>query len=72
VLLVRFLISALYILFACLYCMLPHLSFFLHFFTCFLPYLSFPLRIDLFCAEWDVKPERNQSVTVSLSVCVFP
>jgi len=33
----------LYILFACLHCMLSNLSFFLHFF----PYLSLPLRIDL-------------------------
>ena len=30
--LIQFLISVLYILFACLYCMLPHLSFFSHFF----------------------------------------
>jgi len=44
---IRFLILALYLLFACLYRMLPHLSFFLHFFLTFLlPYLSFPLRID--------------------------
>ena len=43
--LIRFLILALCMLFACLYHMLPHLSF-LHFFlTCLLPYLSFPLRI---------------------------
>ena len=34
-------------LFACLYRVLPHLSFFLHFFlTYLLPYLSFLLRID--------------------------
>ena len=46
--LIRFLTSALYILFACLYRMLLRLSFFLHFFfTCLLPYLSFPSRIDL-------------------------
>ena len=39
--LIRFLILALYILFACFYRMLPHLSFFLHFlFTYLLPYLS--------------------------------
>jgi len=45
--LIRFLMLALYILFACLYYMLSHLSFFLHFFlTYLLPYLSFPLRID--------------------------
>ena len=45
--LIRFLISKMYILFACLYCMLPHLSFFLNcFLTYLLPYLSFPLRID--------------------------
>jgi len=36
-----------YILFACLYRMLPHLSFFLHFFpTYLLAYWSFRLRID--------------------------
>jgi len=46
--LIRFLISALYILFACLYRMLLRLSFILHFFfTYLLPYLSFPSRIDL-------------------------
>ena len=39
--LVPFLISALYILFACLYHMLPHLSFFSSLF----PYLSPPLHI---------------------------
>ena len=45
--LIRFLISAVYVLFACLYRVLSHLSFFLHFFfTYFLPYLSFPLRIE--------------------------
>jgi len=45
--LIRSLISALYILFACLYPVLPHLSFFLHFFLIYLlPYLSFPLTID--------------------------
>ena len=45
--LIRFLISALCILFTCLYRMIPHLSFFLHFFlTYLLPYLSFPLRIE--------------------------
>jgi len=38
--LIRFLISALYILFACLYRLLPHLSFFFTF-----PYLSPPLLI---------------------------
>ena len=32
--------------FACLHHLLPHLSFFLHFFSYLLPYLSFPLRID--------------------------
>ena len=43
---IRFWISALY-KFACLYRMLPHLSFFHHFFlSSLLPYLSFPLRID--------------------------
>ena len=42
--LIQFFILAL----ACLYHMLPHLSFFLHFFlTYLLPYLSFVLRIDL-------------------------
>ena len=45
--LIRFLISTMYILFACLYCMPPHLSFFLYcFLTYLLPYLSFSLRID--------------------------
>ena len=47
--LIRFLVLALYIyiLFACLYRIFPHLSFFLHFFlTHLLLYLSFPLRID--------------------------
>ena len=45
--LIWFLTLALYILFACLYRMLPHWSFFLHFLlTYLLPYLSFPLRID--------------------------
>jgi len=45
--LIRFLVSALlHVLFDCLYCMLPRLSFLLHFFlTYFLPYVSFPLRI---------------------------
>ena len=40
--LIWFLISALYMLFACLYRMLPHFSFFF----IFSPPLSFPLRID--------------------------
>jgi len=47
--LIRFFISALYIyiLFACLYRMLQHLSFSLHFLlTYLLFYLSFPLRTD--------------------------
>ena len=38
------------ILFACLYCMIPHLLFIHHFFltpACLLLYLSFLLRIDL-------------------------
>ena len=36
---IQFLILVLYMLFACLYRMLPHLSFILHFFlTCLLPY----------------------------------
>ena len=44
---IRFLISALYILFVCLYRMLLHLFFFLHFFlTYLLPYLS------LAVSEW--------------------
>jgi len=45
--LIHLLILVLYILFACLHCLLPHLYFF---FTLFLPYLfpclSFTLRID--------------------------
>jgi len=46
-LLIRLLILALYILFACLYRMLPHISFFSSLFPYFLLiYLSFPLRID--------------------------
>jgi len=45
--LIRFFISALYKLFACLYHTLRHLPFFLHLFlTYLLSYLSFPLRID--------------------------
>jgi len=45
--LIRFLISTLYIFFACLYRMLPHLFFFSLFSLAYLlPYLSFPLRID--------------------------
>ena len=44
----NFSILALHILFACLYRMLLHLSFFLYIFlTYLLLYLSFPLRIDL-------------------------
>ena len=39
-LLIQFFISVLYILFACLYRMLPHVPFFLNFFL-----LTFPLRI---------------------------
>ena len=122
--LIRFLISALYILFACLYRMLSYLSFFHHFFLAYLlPYLSLPLRIDplrfpagchkrrlnlalvfcvvvhlfwlvnvcfccvrfsffniasqeiglgkrlsndLFCFEWDVKPQLSQSILMLL------
>ena len=45
--LVRLSISALYILFGCLYRMLPHLPLLLHFFLTYLiPSLSFPLRTD--------------------------
>ena len=44
-----FLLSVLYILFAHLHRMLPHLSFFLHYFhTYLLHYLSFPLRTEPF------------------------
>jgi len=69
--LIQFLISVLYILFACLYCMLPHLSFFLTF-SLLCPSLSFSLRInplhfhlrnDLFCVDWDIKPQLSQSVS---------
>ena len=43
----NFFITMLYILFACLYCMFPYLSFFLYFFlTYLLCYLSFPLRMN--------------------------
>ena len=41
------LISALHMLFACLFCVLFHLSFFHFFLNYLLPYSSFPLRIDL-------------------------
>jgi len=41
-----FLISALFILFACLYCMVPHLSFFALFPYLSPPLLIFSLRID--------------------------
>jgi len=41
------LISALHMLFACLLCVLFHLSFFRFFLNYILPYSSFPLRIDL-------------------------
>ena len=44
---IQFLISVPYILFACLYHMLPHLSFFLHFFRTYLLPLSFHLRIGM-------------------------
>ena len=47
--LIRFWILARYILLACLYRTLPHLSFFLHvFLTYLLHYLTFRLRIDPF------------------------
>ena len=50
--LIWFLISAFYVLFACLYRMLPDLSFFLHFvLTYLLPYLSVPLRTDPLCLQ---------------------
>jgi len=55
------LILALYILFACLHCLLPPLILFFTFFlTYLLPYLSFPLRIlvsdiAIFVLKRDVK-----------------
>ena len=68
-----FFISALYILFACLY---PHLSlglsFFLHFFlTYLLPYLSLPLRIDPLRFHAGCRKRRfNLALVFSCLFCV--
>jgi len=108
--LIRFLISALYVLFACLYHMLPHLFFFLHFSLfisshtwidllhflarcrkrqvvvhffwlvnacfCCVRFIFFSIPSQnigfrkrlLFCFEWDVKPQLNQSVNHNISI----
>ena len=67
-LLIRLLISALCVLCACLYHMIPHLSFFRRSFLIYLlPYLSFPLRIDplLFQAEC----RKRQLIFVFIFCC---
>ena len=57
-----------WLLFTCLYRMLPHLSFLLHFFlTYLLPYLSFPLRIDPLCFQAGCRKRR---LNVALVFCV--
>ena len=64
-----FLILALCVLFACLYRMLPHSSFFLHvFFTYLLPYLSFPLRIDPLRFQAGCRKRRPKP---GFSFCVY-
>jgi len=67
--LILFLISELYIWFACLYHLLFHFSFFSSLFiTYLLPYLSFPLRIDpLHFQAGCCKRRRN----LALVSCVF-
>ena len=62
--------GAIYILFACLYRTLPHLSFSLHFFlTYLLPYLSFPLKIDLLCFQAGCCKRRLNHALVFM--CLF-
>ena len=59
--LIWFLLSVLYILFACLYHMLPHFSFFSSlFFAYLLPYLSFPL-LEHMAMNWRHKNARAQT-----------
>jgi len=60
-------VCVLYILFACLYHMLPHLSFFLHFFfTDLLFYTSFCLRIDPLRFQAGCRKRRLNLVLVFL------
>ena len=68
--LIRFLISALYILFACLYRMLPTFPFFLQFLYTYLPpYLSLPLRIDPLRFQAGCRKRRLSLALVFL--CLF-
>ena len=71
-LLMQFLISALYILFAYLYHMLPHFSFFHFFLTYLLPYSSFPLRTDpLWFQARCHKRRLNLALVFLYSFCVI-
>ena len=69
--LIRFLILVLYILFACLYRMFSHLSFFLQFFnTYLLPYSTFPLRIDPLHFQAGCRKRRlNMALAFSCLFC---
>ena len=68
--LIQFLISVLYILLACLYRMLLHLSFFPSRFPYLSPpYLSFPSRIDPLCFQAGCRKRRLNLALVFL--CLF-
>ena len=64
--LIRFVISALYILFAWLYRKLPHLFLFLRFFVTFIHLL--PLRIDVLRFQAGCRKRRPN---IALVLCVF-
>jgi len=67
--LIRFLISALHILFACLYCMLPYFLFLYFFLTYLLLYLYFPLGIDPF--RFQAGCRKRQLNLALVFLCLF-